>query len=454
MTRTHSQPAPSALKPRRRNLLGLALAAATSALAGAHPGINVSLKIQISDEEIRFESLLSADYIRQLSSDQGLALPRPLEQDGGYVLASEADAAAMRAALDAVVTPRAGAAVDGLEIKPLLREVGYVPPTGVMGLPGADLMPPDVTATLVFPTKGRPRQAALTWRLFPEDQTRALFGMPTALEVVAELDAYDENKLVVFSDEEPEIIWHAPRGAARERVWPVVAELKPKTVDLPAASAAASAAAGLVVLCALARRGRASAVRWATAGAAALAGSVGAYALRGVALVPFTPPWAAARTPPTAEEARQVFETLQRNVYRAFEYKTESDIYDVLAQSVDGPLLDAVYNEVHQSLVLRDQGGAVARIKQVDTLATDVLNIGEDEAGRIAVQCSARWQVQGSVFHWGHLHSRTNEYSALYTLATAGEAWKITAVQVLSHKRIVREGDDPLPMLKPPGGDS
>ena len=40
------------------------------------------------------------------------------------------------------------------------------------------------------------------------------------------------------------------------------------------------------------------------------------------------------------------------------------------------------------------------------------------------------WQVEGTVEHWGHIHTRVNEYSADLEIAPADGAWKITAMNV------------------------
>ena len=54
-------------------------------------------------------------------------------------------------------------------------------------------------------------------------------------------------------------------------------------------------------------------------------------------------------------DARAVFEALHRNLYRAFEADTEDEIYDVLKQSVDASLLQEVYLDIYESLILREQ---------------------------------------------------------------------------------------------------
>jgi hypothetical protein len=44
--------------------------------------------------------------------------------------------------------------------------------------------------------------------------------------------------------------------------------------------------------------------------------------------------------------------------------------------------------------------------------------------------------VVGTVEHWGHVHSRTNEYEARFTIEPRASAWKITALEVLNEKRL------------------
>ncbi len=412
--------------------------------APAHPGLSVSLKISISDEEVAYDVLMSADFVRQLAQKQSVTLPKPVFKNDAWVLESDAEVAAAQSAVEALLAGVAEVNVDDLVVPPVYRSATF---TAAM-VPGAggramEMFPPDIRCAVAFPTKGRPERVGLTWRLYPEDPMRATFDLPPQTEVVAELDAYDENKLIVFTFDEPEYVWHAPTAPPEKRVWPVLAEARPPRIRVPLLSTGLVALWLLTLLTAVAvkpLRKRLPPI--------ALAGVVvlGAGALTFRQFVwEVESPWTRRVRTPTSEEAAKLLETLQRNIYRAFEYKTESDVYDVLAQSVDGPLLDDVYNEVHQSLILRDQGGAVARIKQVDINGIDVFSSGVQPDGRIAVQLSSTWQVVGAVFHWGHVHTRTNEYNALFTIATHDQQWRITAIEVMSQKRIIKDGDDPLP---------
>jgi hypothetical protein len=141
-------------------------------------------------------------------------------------------------------------------------------------------------------------------------------------------------------------------------------------------------------------------------------------------------PWGEA-APPSAKEARAIFTGLQHRVYRAFDAEEEPAIYDALAQAVDGPLLEWLYTRIYTDLVMREQGGAVAKAQGIDIQSTEVLP-GEGSAFRVR----ATWQVTGTVTHWGHAHQRVNTYTAIYTVDRRGNAWKFVAVEPLSQQRL------------------
>jgi len=127
-----------------------------------------------------------------------------------------------------------------------------------------------------------------------------------------------------------------------------------------------------------------------------------------------------------------VAESLLRNVYRAFDYHSESDIYDALARSVQGDLLSELYLKIRQSLIMQEQGGAVARVQSVK-----VVQAAPAEGGRHpAFSERLTWQVEGSVEHWGHIHLRVNEYSADLEIEPADGAWKIKAMNVSRQSQV------------------
>ena len=125
-------------------------------------------------------------------------------------------------------------------------------------------------------------------------------------------------------------------------------------------------------------------------------------------------------------------ETLLRNVYRGFDYRAESDIYDALAQSVHGALLTDLYLKIRQGLTVQEQGGAVARVQQVRV--TQVAPAAGSVPG--GFRETVTWQVEGTVEHWGHIHTRVNEYTADLGLAPQGDAWKLVTLDVTRQSQV------------------
>jgi hypothetical protein len=132
------------------------------------------------------------------------------------------------------------------------------------------------------------------------------------------------------------------------------------------------------------------------------------------------------------ERAGTIVKALLHNVYRAFDFREESIIYDILDRSVPGDLLTQIYLETRRGLELQSQGGARAKVKQINLLEIEAESLG-GEPGFLA-RC--KWNVSGSVGHWGHIHQRTNQYEAEFRVQPMDGSWKITGMQVLLEKRI------------------
>ena len=120
------------------------------------------------------------------------------------------------------------------------------------------------------------------------------------------------------------------------------------------------------------------------------------------------------------------------NVYRAFDHRDESLVYDRLALSIEGDLLGDVYVQVRRSMEHENQGGA--RVKVDDVTVLDVSQEGELETSGLAYRC--RWIAAGSVGHWGHIHRRANQYDAVITVEPINGAWKITAIDLREEQRV------------------
>lgn len=133
------------------------------------------------------------------------------------------------------------------------------------------------------------------------------------------------------------------------------------------------------------------------------------------------------------QEARAIINSLLKNVYRAFDFRQESDVYDKLAISVQGDLLADIYLQNRKSFAVKKAGGAQARVNRVEVLSA-IARPAQDKSKSFVID--ATWTAQGSVGHWGHVHTRMNYYDAAITIEVVDGAWKITALELLEEKRI------------------
>lgn len=132
----------------------------------------------------------------------------------------------------------------------------------------------------------------------------------------------------------------------------------------------------------------------------------------------------------TSEANGELLGRLLRNVYGAFEFRDDSDVYDALATSVEGDLLRELYLRVKRSLLMAEQGGALSHVDMVEILT---VTPPTDPA---LPTTEATWRVSGTVEHWGHVHTRVNEYRGRATVVNHEGVWKLQSLQLLDEKRI------------------
>jgi hypothetical protein len=120
------------------------------------------------------------------------------------------------------------------------------------------------------------------------------------------------------------------------------------------------------------------------------------------------------------------------NLYRAFEFPTESAVYDRLALSVTGDTLTEIYLEHRRAMEMEARGGARARVEAVEVVQVDSVKAGDD-AGFVI---EATWTVGGTVSHFGHRHFRQNRYRATVSVVPVDGVWKIQTVELLDEERL------------------
>lgn len=132
------------------------------------------------------------------------------------------------------------------------------------------------------------------------------------------------------------------------------------------------------------------------------------------------------------EEAQRIVSPLLRNVYRAFDHHNESDVYDVLARSVDGELLRKLYLETIQALTIEGREGTRVTIAEFSANVDKVERNPKGEG--FAADCN--WMARGIVGHWGHSHPRVNIYNARVTITPNNGEWKLTGLEVQEVRRL------------------
>ena len=133
------------------------------------------------------------------------------------------------------------------------------------------------------------------------------------------------------------------------------------------------------------------------------------------------------------KDAVVILHSLLKNIYRSFDFRDEDDVYNRLATSVSGELLTDIYLQNRKSLVITQAGGARARVKEIKILAVEVKH---NPKNALVLLFHSKWTAMGSVGHWGHIHTRKNQYEANITIEPVKGTWKITDLELLEEKRI------------------
>jgi hypothetical protein len=165
---------------------------------------------------------------------------------------------------------------------------------------------------------------------------------------------------------------------------------------------------------------------WAALAAAFLAVSYGTVAVPN----PFHEPQA-----PRGDDARRVASAVLFDTYRAFNLRDEEEVFDRLADSVTGDLVEDLYLDSRRRLNAGTRAGTEVTVRDVS-----VVEIGdptEKVAGSGAFAYDCRWVVTSRVRHLQHIHHRQNIYGGVLTLTVDGGRWKIARVELASEDRVV-----------------
>ncbi len=323
---------------------------------------------------------------------------------------------AVASQVEELVTSRTSLSLDGEPVSPIVERVDFlsVGYTGV--LPRAEPVVERVDeafvgVTLIAPTVRTPDRISLEWK-----------PMPPGLDALAvTITDPESSRTAQLTPERGSLDWS---NQLAEDPTPVVSSIPivARRALIPLA-AIPFFAAMLVALWAAAvkrRRGFEGVARIALA-LGLLVAPVGVWAIE----LPGT-------RLPTAGQARGILAAVLPNVYRALEFREETEAFDRLALSVTGGALAEVYLENRRALEMEERGGARARVEALEV--SEVRDVEPTEKGGFSAE--AVWVVGGTVTHFGHRHYRRNRYDAEVRLVPVEGMWKIDAVEIYGEERI------------------
>ena len=315
--------------------------------------------------------------------------------------------------------------VDGQPVEGQLDRIHFVRrslrTTGVVDPPEElDINTATLGVIFVYPIDGLPQEASVTWDLFspripkiPAAATDEAGGMPFTL-----------------SPEDPQLTWQNFLTNPTMPMMLAVSSPEAPRISVPVISGICFVLAVLLLPVGFRSVKKGNGIPRGTILAAAATIVIGVLCL----------PYARASLPSPlgrapvleSQQANELLQALLYNVYRAFDHRDESLVYDRLALSISGDLLGDIYLQVRRSMELENQGGA--RVKVDDVAVLDVAQERELERPGFAYRC--RWMAAGSVGHWGHIHRRANLYNAVITVEPVDGVWKITAIDLREEQRV------------------
>jgi len=275
---------------------------------------------------------------------------------------------------------------------------------------------------------GFPDSAAITWDFFPRQ----------AEEIEVTFRSPSDKKLFTVTPDAPSVTWPLSKKETlpQPEKLPGLTPLPRLSIPLLSIILGLFAAAFAILSKRLGERTPAvfGLIVLGSVIAAAACWNTGRYQI----VHPFKKP-----APVTAGQADEITYALLINLYHAFDYRDEEAIYDTLANSASGDLLERIYFEIRKSLTLEDQGGAKVRIKNVDLrrcIPTPLADADTDDPRAFSADCE--WVAIGDVTHWAHTHTRLNRYSAELSITPVEGEWKITGLQILEEFSEVQKEDE------------
>ena len=420
----------------RRRAAGVLLLAGIGPLAAlsVHPqdGPHVDLQLVIAEDSVRLQTVVNLAFADELvePARENLETLHPVEREP------------LGAALFERLSELSEVVVDGRVLTPARGRFEVFDPDpallGLFPIYGARALT-QVRVDLEYALDAPPETVSIAWRAFPDDTAARRISSDVRREVLARLSAGGVESVITFFEGEGPFVWSATGTSVEDHLLAVPGYESRPLVELPLVSL------GLLLIAVVSALGFAMRPRSGTSRRRVFVVAwllIGSWLAGDLARVPL----GSGDPVPTEEQALEVFAPLHANVYRSFDFTEEGDVYDALALSAEGPLLERLYEEIYLSLAQEEAGGAVGRVQGLTPLETRVTG-RELVDGRPQFGVEARWQVEGAVFHWGHAHWRVQELAARYVVRASrqedGGRWRLAESEITEQVLISATQDRP-----------
>lgn len=388
------------MKKRREELLGITSYSSTYAY------------IYVEPYEIRFEILVPL-----LTLETWLPLKRS-END----FLSVDEQAVLKDPLEAYIRTQCKGWVDGIEVVPVISHLDFfsldIRDFARNSEPRRIGMQNGRAGIIMsFSTKGIPKSAAIEWIGF-NDFTPMLNTMIYGQNEKGERHFFTEN--------EPRWDWHSETDASIATTWITLPNAPDQpTLKMSIVSILVGLFAAMVFLFGVFRKNRFVA-------SGGITGLLVAGLLWPMTVKEWTHPLKKIPAPELAQQ-QLISEAMLKNVYRAFDYKEDEQVYDALERSANGTFLEDLYLQIKKGLVIQDQGGARSHVSEVRWVSGERT---PSEASGDVFALKIRWEVTGSVEHWGHIHTRQHAYDAVLHVVAEDGRWKIGGMEVKSEEQL------------------
>ena len=362
--------------------------------------------IYLNDREVRHEILVPL-----LTFEEWLPIKRANPE---FLEVAEQDA--MRGQIAEWFRNRNPVEIDGIPVKPVLQRLQF------FGLDIQDFAqnaePRRISAyqarlgiILSYPAKAPPNRVNLTWEVFQE-------SAPFLRSIVYDRNANPTEEF--FVKDQPDFEW------IREGETPAVASFQTDWTPIQSKRKISNVSYGLI---GIAFAGGAFTWMLYRNHPQCIPRSLGVAGIWLIGAFMFKDHEPVANRPLAPDFTKHTAILLQ-NIYRAYDYGDQSDVYDALAHSVNGPLLDELFLKIQSGLRMQEQGGAIANVQEVR-----IVSIKPALDNPESLYC--KWNVTGTVEHWGHIHTRENQYSARIKLDVSEKGrGRISKFEVTNEKRV------------------